>query len=249
MYTDTLSNKVVSFEKEYKNFMSINSLPEYILQAKRVSLSVAERQGFDTPACTFYSPASDQHTLVISTNIAVPRYILFHEFTHILDTELYAKGDKARYACLSGFTEYHASQVELVSMLNVESIHSPFSFTMDTKVETLSGQKSVSQYLDEKFQHAHELFSRSDFPANIETLKSALGVFYNYLGLRSICEMFSLDYNESCNYSIFFKHIPFTLFTILNRTMHGWLTPDQIELSNRIYSSIIFPLIKKYQLA
>ena len=45
------------------------------------------------------------------------RYIVFHEFTHILDTEMYAKQDSWKYMALSGYTEYHAAQVELMICL------------------------------------------------------------------------------------------------------------------------------------
>ena len=179
----------------------------------------------------------------------IPDYILFHEFTHILDDELHAKGDKTRYAELSGFTEYHAAQVELMRMLNAEYVDAVFSFSMNTQIETVSGQKSVLQYINDKYQHACDLFSRSDFPANIETLKSALGIVYNYLGLRSICEMYSIDYTETNNYSAFLKYIPSFLFAILNSNMHGWLTSAQIETCCATYSYIIIPIIKEYKLA
>ena len=90
----------------------------------------------------------------------------------MLDSELYVKNDKIRYLGISGFTEYHASQIELLAMLGVQSINDEPSFSMDTIIHTFAGDKSVKQYISEKQQHAIELFSRADFPSSIETLKS-----------------------------------------------------------------------------
>jgi len=56
------------------------------------------------------------------------------------------------------------------------------------------------------------LFSRVDFPADLNTLKSAMSIFYNYFGLRSICEAHSIDYIEKVNNKAFLKFIPIQLF-------------------------------------
>lgn len=66
---------------------------------------------------------------------------MFHEFVHMLDAELYAKNDKIRYL---GISEYHATQIELFAMLGVQSINSEPSFSMDTIIHTISGNKSVA---------------------------------------------------------------------------------------------------------
>ena len=73
-------------------------------------------------AFTAYQTQTNKHTLVVSTNLKLAKHLIFHEFTHIYDSYRYVKGDKVRCAGLSGFTEYHASQVELVQLLNVENI-------------------------------------------------------------------------------------------------------------------------------
>lgn len=93
------------------------------------------------------------------------------------------------------------------------------------------------------------LFNRVDFPKDIDTLKSAVGVLYNYFGLRSICEMYSTDYTEVINNRAFLKFIPTQEFVMLNRLMHGWLDKDKVDLSIEIYLNMIFPLIKQFRLA
>lgn len=229
--------------------MGTNQFPKYELQFNEVSLNVADNYGFNSVAFAAYQTQTNKHTLVVSTNLKLSKHVIFHEFTHIYDSYRYVKGDKVRYAGLSGFTEYHASQVELMQLLNVENIDDSFTFSMDSIINTISGKKSVKQYIDERQQHAIDLFERKDFPANLETLKSALGILYNYFGLRSICEMYAIDYKEKINNEAFLKYISTLQFCPLNNLMHGWLDEKKIDQSIELYVNIIFPLIEKFKLA
>lgn len=172
-----IEKKLAFYEEEYKKFMGINQFPKYELQFKEISLNIADKYGFDSVAFATYQTQTNKNMLVVSTNLKLTKHVIFHEFTHIYDSYRYVKGDKARYAGLSGFTEYHASQVELMQLLNVENIDDSFIFSMDSIINTISGKKSVQQYIDERQQHAIDLFERKDFPVNLETLKSALMVF------------------------------------------------------------------------
>lgn len=248
MNRDVLTKQIQVYEDEFIRFMGIKEFPVYELQTKEASKDVADDQGYEVVACTFYQPQIQKHTLCVSTNLILSKYLLFHEFTHILDSEMYVKGDKVRYAGLSGFTEYHASQVELAQLLGANTIEEIPQFSMNFIVTTLAGEKSVYQYVEEKHQHAIELFNRVDFPADINTLKSAFGVFFNYLGLRSICEMYSIDYTEIVNNEAFLKFIPTQYFSALNNLMHGWLDNMKIDQSSSIYANIVFPLIKEFKL-
>lgn len=249
MHRDSLQKQLKIYEDQFQYFMGIQKFPVYELQTKEASKFTADFRGFEVAASASYQPQNNSHTLLVSTNLILSRYLIFHEFTHILDSEMYVKGDKVRYAGLSGFTEYHASQVELVELLGANTIEDAPLFSMNTNINVLAGEKSVHQYVEEKYRHAIELFSRTDFPADLETLKSAIGVLYNYFGLRSICEEYSIDYKENENNMAFLKYIPTQLFSILNSLMHGWLDEEKIELSINVYINIIFPLIKEFRLA
>ena len=244
-----IEQQLALYEEEYKKFMGTNQFPKYELQFNEVSLNVADNYGFNSVAFAAYQTQTNKHTLVVSTNLKLSKHVIFHEFTHIYDSYRYVKGDKVRYAGLSGFTEYHASQVELMQLLNVENIDDSFTFSMDSIINTISGKKSVKQYIDERQQHAIDLFERKDFPANLETLKSALGILYNYFGLRSICEMYAIDYKEKINNEAFLKYISTLQFCPLNNLMHGWLDEKKIDQSIELYVNIIFPLIEKFKLA
>ena len=217
------------FVNEYKNFMGISQFPEFYLQTKFASLAIADSQGFESAAVTAYQPITGQHSLCGSTNLELSKYLMFHEFTHMYDSEIYVNGDKVRYAGLSGYTEYHASQVELACLVGAETIGCIPSFSMNKVISTFAGNKRVSIYVKEKYQHAIDLFSRDDFPANISTLKSAFGVLYNYYGLRSICEMYAIDYVEEIKNEPFLKIISTQNYVTMNNLMHGWLNSEQIE--------------------
>lgn len=236
------------YVNDYKNFMKISNFPKYSLKTHKVSIATADSQGFEIAASASYQPLTGEHSLLISTNLLFSKHLLFHEFTHIYDSELLVNGDKKRYGGLSGYTEYHASQIELLSLLEAKSIDSPISFSMNTIISTFAGAKSVKQYVNDKYQHAIDLFNRKDFPSNIHTLKSALGLLYNYWGLRSICEMYATDFEEAVNNEVFLKTISFQLFSVNNNLMHGWLDKEKIELSINLYWYIIFPIIEEYKL-
>ena len=240
--------KIKEHEGKFKRFMGIKTFPQYTVYTKEVSFWIADSQGYDSAAVTHYDIQSNSHTLTISTNLTLCEYLMFHEFVHMLDSELYVKNDKTRYLGLSGFTEYHASQIELLALLGMNSINDKPSFSMDTIVHTFSGDKSVRQYISEKQQHAIELFSRSDFPSSIETLKSSFGVLYNYWGLRSICEMYATDYTENVQNQSFLNYFPTDVFVLLNRLMRGWLNDSAIEKSIPLYANMLIKLAKEYKL-
>lgn len=237
------------YEEEYQKFMLIDNFPKYEIETKEASIKTADSQGFDSIAAAFYQPQTQKHTLKVSTNLLLTKHVMFHEFTHILDSELYVNGDKMRYAGLSGFTEYHASQIELMKLLNAKNINDKIEFSMNEVVDTISGKKTVFQYIHDKQNHAIELFERKDFPANLETLKSAIGILYNYWGIRSICEMYSTDYVENINNDAFLKIIPTQHFCLINNLMHRWLDKTSIDASIPLYINIIFPLIQQFGLA
>lgn len=249
VYRNILMKQLKAYEDEFIEFMGIEKFPAYELQTKEASTVIADSQGFEVAASTSYQPQNDSHSLLVSTNIVLAKYLIFHEFTHMLDSEMNAKGDKWRYVGLSGFTEYHASQVEMMQLLGASTVDEIISFSMNAIVNTISGEKSVFQFVNEKHQLAIELFNRDDFPADLETLKSALGLLYNYLGLRSLCEVYATDYTEKIDNCAFLKFIPTQHFVILNSLMHGWLDEGKINLSIDNYVNIIFPLITRFQLA
>lgn len=240
---------VEKYEKEYIDFMKIENFPKYNLELFEIKMDEVDATGFGAPAQAKYNPKTNEHTLRICANLKLNKHIVFHEFTHILDTEMYANKNSIRYMYLSGYTEYHASQVELMVLLGIDSIQSNFSFSLNSIINTFPFEMSVKEYLYAKHQFVVDMMSRMDFPANLETLKSTLGVLYNYWGLRSICKMYAQNYIEQVDNTAIIKILPLQLFTVMNVLMDGWFDKSKVELSFGPYSNAIIPLINQYKLS
>lgn len=106
-----IKNLIKEYEKEYIEFMEIEKLPQYKIDFFEINVEESDAAGFASAAQAYYNTKTDEHILRICKSSEIPRYIVFHEFTHILDTEMYAKQDSWKYMALSGYTEYHAAQV------------------------------------------------------------------------------------------------------------------------------------------
>lgn len=239
---------IEKYEKEYIEFMEIEGFPKYKLELFEMKMDEVDTAGFGASAQAIYNPKTDEHTLRIWIDLELTKYIVFHEFTHILDSEMYADRDSLKYFYLSGYTEYHASQVELMVLLGIDSINPvEFAFSLNSKIETLPSEKSVEEYLCTKHQFVVDLMSRSDFPANYETLKIVLGVLYNYFGLRSICKMYAQNYVEHVDNTTIIKILPLHLFYEMNAFMEGWFDKSKVEKSFGPYSNAIIPMIKEYK--
>lgn len=242
-----LSLYLTAYQNEYTQFVGVDKFPLFDIQTKQVSLVTSDARGYDSAAMSHYIPKTKKHILTFSSNMELHKQLVYHEFTHMIDAELYANGNPLRYAMLSGYTEYHASQVELMKLLCTKTVNEKISFSMSTIIDTYSGNRTVSQYVEEKRLHAVELFSRQDFPVDLAMLKSAMGVLFNYFGLRSICAMYATDYTEKIDNSAFLNHISVLQFAPVNRHMYGWLDKDGIETSMKMYWGIMCSLMKEHR--
>ena len=80
--------------------MEIEKLPQYKIDFFEINVEESDAAGFASAAQAYYNTKTDEHILRICKSSEIPRYIVFHEFTHILDTEMY---DKARFLEIYGF--------------------------------------------------------------------------------------------------------------------------------------------------
>ena len=83
--------------------------------------------------------------------------------------------------------------------------------------------------------------NRTDFPRDIEALKTTVGVLYNYFGVRSICKMYAKDYTEEVDNTIIIQKLSKVLFEEINSFMVGWFNEAQVELSFVSYMKIMWP--------
>lgn len=238
-----IKNLIKEYEKEYIEFMEIEKLPQYKIDFFEINVEESDAAGFVSAAQAYYNTKTDEHILRICKSSEIPRYIVFHEFTHILDTEMYAKQDSWKYMALSGYTEYHAAQVELMIMLGADSIQTQdFSFTVDVEI----GNSTVRNYLNSRHQLVVNMMNRTDFPRDIEALKTTVGVLYNYFGVRSICKMYAKDYTEEVDNTIIIQKLSKVLFEEINSFMVGWFNEAQVELSFVSYMKIMWTMLQSY---
>lgn len=248
MLEQQIKNTLDQYIIEYSSFIGMKYSPRFDLKFKEVSQAQADIDGIDSLANTQFIIELQKHILCVSSNAPLKRYVIFHELTHMLDSELYIKGNKIRKMGLAGYTEYHASQIGFAQLLGADVLKNIKPFSMYDVCETISGKKSVLEYVREKQETARYLFSRKDFPASLKHLSDALGVLFNYWGLRSICEMYATDFAEVVDNGIFMEFIPSVHFCAINRLMHGWLDEKQIEQSMVLYNTIFCTIAQQWNL-
>ena len=253
MTNDIRFSYIKECEKEFKELLEIDNFPKYDVQYKELTMEKSEKEGFDSFATAYYDIPTGKHILEIWSNLytlgEAGKQVVFHELTHMLDDEMYVDRDKIKYLSNHGFTEYHASQIEFLKLLSVSSTSKGTSFSINETIDTVSGKKSIKEFVEAPHAHATELINRADFPANIETLKVTLGIIFNYYGRRSICKMYAVDYEDSADNSTIAKLITTPMVTFLNTYMTGWFDKARIDVLGNIYKTMILSLVKQYKLS
>lgn len=215
--------------EEYKRFLGIDYFPNF--EVKPLQLDLSQQ------ACAFakteYDCKAKQHTLYIPTICELPRYVIYHELTHILDAEEYSNGNSEHDYCLNGYLEYHAAQVSMMQMLGATSVCEQISFGMDDLISDCS----VKEFLEKKYRLAVSLMKDSDKSKKVD----GLDVFFGYLGFASICKLFANDYSDRSEYREAFAFFPLTLFYEIRETMVGWKLDVEyaVILYSHAYNSLI----------
>lgn len=243
MDKNTIEEKLETTKIKYMKFMILRSFPNYDIIIQDITLDANESKQYMKAACAKYDFETQRHSLLVNPLIDFNEYIVFHEFTHILDTEQYANNDRIRYVDLSGYTEYHASQIELLNLLGAKKFSKKVRFKMNQIINTLSGNITVQEYIEDKHNQAIELINNDYFSENSEYMINSLGVLFNYWGLRSICEMYAKDYNENKNNDAFLKRIPPFLYNSLDSLMHGFMSYKKIDIIMKQYETTIRVLL------
>ena len=97
-------------------------------------------------------------------------------------------------------------------------------------------------------KHATKLISRKDFPRNIETLATTMGLIFNYYGRRSICKMYAIDYNDCADMDIIAGFIGQETIKALNDYMLGWFDAAKVSYIDTLYGQMIIALAKNNKL-
>lgn len=238
---------------EYKEFVGIKEFPVFTIKSKEMTLDKSQKQGFDAPATVFYDVSTGKHSLEIWKELYLPqmnsKYLIFHEFTHIWDAEVYSLKDKVKHMSNKGYTEYHAAQIDFLKILGANNISEPISFDMCQVVDTFGGIKTAKEFVEMPLKLATELIRRLDFPANIETLAITMGTIFNYYGRRSICKMYATNYYEDADISAIESFIGDETVKALDAYMLGWFDKNKVSLIDELYKRMILTFISKYKLS
>ena len=218
-----------------------------------MTLEKSTTQGFDAPAAVFYDVPTGKHSLEIWSKLYLPQmnaqYLVFHEFTHIWDAEVYSLKDKVKHMSNKGYTEFHAAQVDFMRMLGARNIYEPFSFDMDQRIETFGRTKTAKDFVEMPLNLTTELITRSDFPANIETLATTMATIFNYYGRRSICKMYAYNYADDSDTNTIAYFLGADTIKALDAYMLGWFNKNKVCLIDELYKKMVLTFVSKYNLS
>lgn len=257
-HTDKLlfSTYVENCIESFMTFISISSLPEIQMIPMTLSPSDAHAKGFGSLATHYYDVSTGHHTLKIWEDIYKPQlhadYLVFHELTHVVDTEKYAQRDKMKNVAIKGYTEYHAAQIDFLKVLGAETASEGRVFSLSQRIVTIIKEQTALSFVLAAHEAVLALLTRSDFPRDLEALVTALGMIFNYIGRKSICKMYASDYCEfTCllNDTIIESNfLGQDVYNALDTMLTGWLSESLIEILGIGYTKIVFGMVDKYNL-
>lgn len=234
-------------KNEFMLFMGIDKMPDFEIVPIKISKSQADSRGYGVIARQLYDVTTGNQKLEIWEDLYKPqlngKYLVFHELTHMLDAEKYSQCNKIKNVANKGYTEYHAAQVDLLCLLGAKSFTEDINFSMQQEIDTSSGRKKVIDYVLSGIRTAKSLIARQDFPADVATLATTLGLIFNFWGRSSICKMYAMDYQE---YSKAFNDMAEirnffgdTTYQLLCSLAQSRLDDIQVMLMDKVYLNMI----------
>ncbi|WP_346234736.1 hypothetical protein MKY04_16225 [Lysinibacillus telephonicus] len=225
----------------YKKFMLIEKMPTFQLVIDETKITASHN----------YNVQTDKHSLIVGPNIINKNmeYILFHEFTHMYDVITFSAKNPDVYFANRGYTEYHASQIELLKLLGARDVNDNVTFSLTQPIETIFGNTTLLEYILKLRDTVREEICEINFPGSIASLSSALGMIFNHLGRISICRLYASDYDlfkkelEELDFAISFLGENFLKIISIAK---GFLNNKEIADFAILFYPIAYELIKKY---
>ena len=145
--------------------------------------------------------------ILFSYNDQYIKSILFHEFTHIYDANITFKeiiDNENLISAINAYTEYHASQIEILSNIGYNSIFKKNKFNINAKIYYKNEMMDIEHYLVyplsdatlilNKERYAYINLSNDEY--NLKYVRAAKNIWY-YLGKYNICEIYAN--RQPCN--------------------------------------------------
>jgi len=233
-----INQKLIS----YKKFMLIEKMPTFQIVIDEAKINASHN----------YDVKTDKHSLIVGTNIINKNmeFILFHEFTHMYDINTFSAKKPDVYFANRGFTEYHASQIELLKLVGARDVTDNVSFSLTQSIKTIFGNTTVLEYILRLRDTVKEGISEENFPNSIASLSNTLGMIFNHLGRISICRLYANDYDlfkeelEELDFAISFLGNDFSKIISI---AEGFLNNKEIADFGILYYPMTYELIKKYE--
>lgn len=218
--------------KKYKKFMNTKEMPQFQIEVDN-SVSFAGHN---------YSVQNKLHKLKVNENITEASNIglLYHEFTHIYDTDKYSLSSEL-YNRNRGFTEYHAAQIELLKILGAENELDKISFSLNDIINTPQGKLRVLDYILISSFVVKQETMRGNYPKTFFEYANMIGMIFNYLGRISVCREYAVDFLELEEklVSIEFTKVYFgSDFSKVISLVEGFLTSEEIEELGKLFYSM-----------
>lgn len=237
-------------KKEYMQLLSLISFPEFKLRYTESSPAENANNIFVIKGAATYDCATGQHCLELDADIHtkgnIGKQTVFHEFTHILDNEKFARKDHQRYIANFGYSEYHAAQIGFLKALNIVRIDQEIVFSMGDLIDTPSGNISIRDYVLEPLLLATYAIRQSDFPRDFDELRETLGLIFNYYGKRSICKMYANDYDDIADKDAIEKLLTPAKVRFLNNHLVGWLDENSVADIDKVFCDTFINLFSHY---
>lgn len=233
----------------YKKFMCTEKMPPFELIINENELI---QENFTVFASHNYSVKNDKHRLTVNKDIyeGKKEYILFHELTHMYDVVNYSAKNNQLYFNNRGYTEYHAGQVEFLKLLDANTVDEKISFSLSKSITTVIGVTTILEYVLSCRNGAKQLISQVDFPNNLNSFSTGIGMIFNHLGRVSICQLYANDYEnfkgelEDLNFE---KSFLGAEFEDIIKIANGLLDKENIEVFGDLFSQMVIKLYKKYE--
>lgn len=234
------------FETKYLCFMGVQTFPQYEIKFDLLNPNFFSGNTSVPSASANYNIHEDKHDLIIRIDVTKCLDVLYHEFTHILDYGNYVRGQDINNLGLNGFSEYHATQVELQYLLGMSHVWDcNMKYSMD---QSVLGFESLSSYLSNKLDIIKELFSCKAIYKDVRLLGMAIGTVFNLLGAVSICKNFCFDYDMNIENQLekaIDNDTVFSKFKVFFPVMIGRLDESEIMKCVELYVFSFIDLFRR----
>ena len=113
---------------------------------------------------------------------------LYHEFTHMLDSEnlFKDKDPKERKSVLALYTEYHASQIEFLRFMEFKSINGIKCINPSSKFYEFDEEKTVLEYYNKRCSLLSESIDKYNSNASTENYRAIIDSYMYVFVIKSI---------------------------------------------------------------